>query len=317
MKIAQTLGIEALLPMLSLTDAELDKLQNKVLATGGVMGGPAIQAARLYTEQMSLLWTAVQGLTSTIGAALMPVLMPLMDKMTVWVAANKELIASKLAAWLETIVGWVKQIDFDRVLADIGKLVALADKAINLTDSLVNRGLGSVLYDKTHEMSADEPLGIRQNNPGNLRSWKGAGSANGFAAFDNPFAGIEASARNVMAYQDKHQIDTIAGLVHRWAPASDHNDEPKYRRYLSLETERGENEKLDFHDPKILTPLLAGIFRMENGKMPYDWDLMKAATNQAIELTVHGLPGGVSMTAKTGPSTIPVKTGGSLALTAP
>lgn len=157
--------------------------------------------------------------------------------------------------------------------------------------------------------------GIRTNNPGNLRSWPGAGSSGGYATFATPEDGLKAAGRNLMGYQDKYGINTISKIINRWAPASDNNNVPAYVAAMSKSTGFGADQKLDLHDPKVLAPLISAITKHENGQNPYDADTIAkaavAAVREAqggtdgssgapINLVVHNAPPGMSIKAVRG-----------------
>ncbi|NML43509.1 hypothetical protein HHL11_07100 [Ramlibacter sp. G-1-2-2] len=128
----------------------------------------------------------------------------------------------------------------------------------------------------------NSPQGIRQNNPGNLRSWPGAGSAGGFATFATPQAGLSAMGKNLMAYQDKYGINTLGGVINRWAPAGDGNNVPAYLSDVSRQTGFGIDQKLDLHDPKVLAPLISAITKHENGQNPYTPEMIAQAVAAAL-----------------------------------
>lgn len=158
-----------------------------------------------------------------------------------------------------------------------------------------------------------EPIGIRQNNPGNLRQWPGAGQNGGYAQFGSANEGLTAAAQNLLSYQRKHGIDTIAGIVNRWAPAGDRNNVPAYISDLSKQTGFAPNQKLNLSDSKTLAPLLSGIVKHESGYNPYSADAIERAVqtalsntpanrngNDTININLSGLPTGVEATATNG-----------------
>lgn len=148
-----------------------------------------------------------------------------------------------------------------------------------------------------------QPLGIRYNNPGNLRLWPGAAvGANGFSMFPTPEAGIAAAAKNLMAYQDRHGINTIAGIVNRWAPASDGNNVPAYIANLTKQTGFGANQPLNLHDEKTLAPLLSAIIRHENGQQPYSQQQIEQAVKVQVEIGGN-VPQGTTATAQSAAGT--------------
>ncbi|MHB9833822.1 hypothetical protein Q8F57_003185 [Paraburkholderia terrae] len=121
--IASTFGVSGLLPLLRKGPEAIEEYQKKVRELGGEMSGPAIQAAAEFEQHLTLLQTAVGGLRNSIGSALIPVFQPLIDQLTAWISANRELIASKVAEYARKIADWVKTIDFKRVFDDITGLV--------------------------------------------------------------------------------------------------------------------------------------------------------------------------------------------------
>ena len=92
-----------------------------------------------------------------------------------------------------------------------------------------------------------KPLGVRNNNPGNIRSnalnWLGkVGESKGFVVFDSPEHGFRAMARVLAAYA-RRGITSIPDIINTWAPPSDnnlHND--NYVRYVERRVEGLEGE---------------------------------------------------------------------------
>jgi len=122
--IASQFGVSGLLPLLRRGPQAIAAYQRQVRALGGEMSGPAIEAASQFETHLLLLQTAVGGLKNSIGAALIPVLQPLVDQLTNWIAANRELIATKIAEYAQKIASWVKTIDFKKVGDDISKAIS-------------------------------------------------------------------------------------------------------------------------------------------------------------------------------------------------
>lgn len=120
----------------------------------------------------------------------------------------------------------------------------------------------------------DDPLGIRSNNPGNLRPseppWLGQVGADprGYCIFDTPEHGIRALAKNLLAYYTKHGLFTIRGIITRWAPSSE-NDTASYITAVSRDTGFGPDDALRLKDEPVLSALVSAIIRHENGKQPY------------------------------------------------
>jgi hypothetical protein len=108
-------------------------------------------------------------------------------------------------------------------------------------------------------------LGIRSNNPLNLRpgSYNGEVGMNekGFSIFDTMENGVRAAAKNLIAYQDKHGIDTVEGVVRRWSTT----DQDAYIAFVCHVCELNHNDPLDLHDFNTLWWLVESMGEMENG----------------------------------------------------
>lgn len=155
-------------------------------------------------------------------------------------------------------------------------------------------GAGGDLASTDGTVAGSSPeRGLRLNNPGNLRKtdtpWQGEtlGSDPAFSGFATPEAGIRALGKNLLAYQDAHGINTVQGIVSRWAPATENNTS-SYVANVSRALGVAPDAAIDVHDPKTLTALTTAIIQQENGKQPYKPDTIQAGVNAA--LGVSSLP---------------------------
>lgn len=129
----------------------------------------------------------------------------------------------------------------------------------------------------TDARGAQLPRGIRNNNPGNIEhgaKWQGLvfdmeRRDERFAEFKDPTWGIRALATVLITYQDKHRINTIAGIINRWAPTNE-NDTNAYIAQIARLTGFSSTERLDLHRYEALRPIVEAIIRHENGKGPKD-----------------------------------------------
>jgi hypothetical protein len=130
--------------------------------------------------------------------------------------------------------------------------------------------------------------GERNNNPGNIErsaanKWQGRLSdadyrnsaefrQNGarFEVFSAAEWGIRALAALLIAYQDRHGLRTIRGLVGRWAPAAEvRNDTGAYVGHVAQLTGFSPDAALDLHSYAHLAPLVRAIITHENGRCVY------------------------------------------------
>lgn len=119
------------------------------------------------------------------------------------------------------------------------------------------------------------PRGIRNNNPGNLRSskdpWQGLAKDQpdkDFFVFSTPIYGIRALARTLIAYQDEHNLRTVGQIINRWAPASENNT-AVYIAAVAKDTGFKADQSLNMHDYRDLKPFVTAIINFENGQQPY------------------------------------------------
>ena len=137
------------------------------------------------------------------------------------------------------------------------------------------------------------PRGIRNNNPGNIRvgdKWQGLMDPadmtaaqkreKEFCVFAEPKWGIRALARLLIAYKDKHGLNTVAGIINRWAPPKGKSptkgaytqNTSGYIAHVCALTGFGPDEAIDVYRYEVMRPLVEAITLHENGikEMPYD-----------------------------------------------
>lgn len=121
---------------------------------------------------------------------------------------------------------------------------------------------------------ATKPRGVRLNNPGNIRhgdKWQGLAPEQrdpDFVTFASPVWGIRALARVLIAYQDKHDLRTVRGIIGRWAPPNE-NDTGAYVRSVAAKMGVSPDDEIDVYQYATMRPLVEAIIRHENGQQPY------------------------------------------------
>ena len=116
----------------------------------------------------------------------------------------------------------------------------------------------------------DLPLGMRNNNPGNIRvsnnAWQGkivTGNGRGFEQFKAYVWGIRAMIRQLFTYQDRGW-DTIDKILYKWAPPADNNDTEAYVRFVSTRTGIGRDTTLNLRDRNVMSAIVRAMAQMEN-----------------------------------------------------
>lgn len=141
---------------------------------------------------------------------------------------------------------------------------------------------------------ANEPRGIRNNNPGNL-NYVGQSGATledhatpRFARFNSAFEGFAALGKQIKAYYNGtskaagyQKLQSVEDIISRFAPASENNTQA-YINKLSKMLGVGRGDSLNIQDPQVLATLMNGITQIENGKNPYAPEMVLKAAQSAV-----------------------------------
>lgn len=132
----------------------------------------------------------------------------------------------------------------------------------------------------------NQPRGIRNNNPLNIRkgnNWLGEISPQSdkeFEQFESMTMGVRAGLkilRNYITGYDGHRqpIDTIEGIITRWAPPSE-NDTRKYIDRVSALTGIHPRQTLWFNRRRDIVAIVDAMIRVECGQ-PIDTKIIESA----------------------------------------
>ena len=130
--------------------------------------------------------------------------------------------------------------------------------------------------------------GIRNNNPGNVRwgdEWKGLVAKNqrtdtSFCQFVSPEYGIRAMIIILRNYQRKYGLNTVSGIIKRWAPPNENNTQA-YINGVSRATGVTPDQRIETSDSVFMAKLLQAIITHENGSQPYGRDVFARAAELA------------------------------------
>lgn len=131
--------------------------------------------------------------------------------------------------------------------------------------------------------------GLDNRNPGNIRQSKVRYRGEVRPSRDPAFKEFESLAWGYRAifvlldtYRIRHGLDTLRGMISRWAPPSE-NRTDAYIRAVAADTGLDPDERLNTRDARTMIPVAAAISRVENGT-PADmrqvadgWDLFLAS----------------------------------------
>jgi hypothetical protein len=118
--------------------------------------------------------------------------------------------------------------------------------------------------------SGHMPRGYRNNNPLNIEAGRFTQGQPGFAGSDGRFAkfasmdeGSAAASKLLDVYQNKHGLNTVAGIIGRWAPAGDGNNVSAYAANVSRQLGIDPNAPVP---PEMRQQLIAAMAQHENGR---------------------------------------------------
>ncbi|HEY6093821.1 MAG TPA: structural protein [Gallionellaceae bacterium] len=118
------------------------------------------------------------------------------------------------------------------------------------------------------------PRGIRNNNPGNIRlsgtTWQGMApqqTDGSFIQFISPEYGIRAISKILDSYSTKYNLNTIRGIITRWAPPNE-NDTDAYVEAVADAVGVDPDVRLEVSRAK--PQIIAAIIQHENGQQPYN-----------------------------------------------
>jgi len=111
-------------------------------------------------------------------------------------------------------------------------------------------------------------IGQRINNPYNIRQYDQgflgeSGEDSGFISFEDPMYGVRAADKVLTTYGTKRGINTVRGLINRFAPPSE-NDTSSYVNYISGQLGIDPDAEVDLSDPEVRARILSPMAMMES-----------------------------------------------------
>jgi hypothetical protein len=104
--------------------------------------------------------------------------------------------------------------------------------------------------------------GVNQFNVGNLRP---VGSSTGFQQPSSYEEGIKSMDDNLKVYGTKHKINTLRGVISRYAPPADKNDTEGYIKFVAEKTGLNPDQEIDLTNPAVRHVISGPMILMEKG----------------------------------------------------
>lgn len=187
--IARAFGMEGMLPFLREGAVGIERYEAMVKRLGYVMGEDAVKRGKDFSQSLAGLGIAVDGAKNSIGDKLIPVMKPLIDQFTNWLAVNRELIATNVGDWAKGFATWIGKIDWKKVgegIVNFGKGIG---KVVDWLGGWENAAIAVVAVMNAGLIGSVVSLGLTLGRAGIgilsfiglLGRWKGAATAAGVA----------------------------------------------------------------------------------------------------------------------------------------
>ena len=116
----------------------LSAVRKEARALGLVISTESAQAAEAFNDTMTNMHAALSGVQNVIGAQLLPILQPLIEKFTAFVVANRELIGSKITEFVSVFANRLAQIDIGKVFDGLMSFFNLLGRGVEFVGGLEN-----------------------------------------------------------------------------------------------------------------------------------------------------------------------------------
>ena len=178
-------------------------------------------------------------------------------------------------------VVYVPQVDDDAIEIAIPEIKPLDKAAVDMPIEIVPQ----VTVAQPNIMTTD-PRGIRNNNPGNIRTgesqWEGMADRQrdpSFVQFMSIEHGIQAMVELFDTYQSKYALATVEEMISRWAPGHENPTDD----YIAYVRNRVGSSEIDVDNPEQVQRLIAAVIEFENGRNPYTNEQIQAGMARARE----------------------------------
>jgi hypothetical protein len=149
---------------------------------------------------------------------------------------------------------------YQRNMLNPDKRAAVEQAVEGKRTRLVEDPTGSSQVMTNDQAMGRAPLSVRNNNPGNIRP---TGENTGFNTYETPEDGLKAIDENLKAYGSEHGINTLAGVISRWAPPNENDT----ARLISDASKRlgglDPDKPIDLGDPVVRHAISGALVQQE------------------------------------------------------
>jgi hypothetical protein len=141
--------------------------------------------------------------------------------------------------------------------------------------------------------SGSGPIGVRLNNPLNMRSWGStplvSTRSGNFAHFASPEQGVSAAAAQLQIY-NRRGWNTLSSIISHWAPSSENNT-GAYIAAISKAMGVAPGAQLNLNNSAVMQSLIAAMARHEQGYAAFTPAQIAAGVNLRMGATAPRIAG--------------------------
>ena len=115
------------------SEESLENLRKEAAAAGLVMDETSVKGAQDLGGELTILQEHVRGIFNMFASKLIPILTPFIKRVTEWIKANRELIATKIDKFVSQFANILSKIDLEMVL---NAMSGFASVCLRVTDIL-------------------------------------------------------------------------------------------------------------------------------------------------------------------------------------
>lgn len=122
-------------------------------------------------------------------------------------------------------------------------------------------------------MCSKIPRGLRNNNPLNIRisstPWQGKVIENTDGAFEQFTSleyGLRAAMVNIRTIIKRDHVDTIYGIINKWAPERDGNNTKAYIEFVCNKIQLAQGTRIAYNDKNYICMLVWAMAMVECGQ---------------------------------------------------
>ncbi|MBI4695498.1 MAG: hypothetical protein HY749_15890 [Gammaproteobacteria bacterium] len=139
--VASHFGVEQLMPLLRRGPGAIDELMAQAQRSSGI-SGEAIERGNRFAETLHGLTESALGLRSAIGDKLIPAVSPMLEQLTKWIDANKQLIATRMGEMASGLAAALTQVNWGKIGKDIEGIAGAAARVATAVGGWGNAMLG-------------------------------------------------------------------------------------------------------------------------------------------------------------------------------